>query len=868
NWKPKRRSHMAMFYNAKGDLNSLVKLDAEAIPVLKKEVLGSNIEKKKNIASILARINDDQASILLIKLLEDNDSQVRQKSVEAIGDRGDKRLTPYLVKALEDSDSYVRMEAAWALDKTGWRPGNPEQKSRYLIIREKWTELLQMREAALPVLIDSLKDKNHGVRLKSTEVLRAMGNIGYAAINEALKSEDKELRTGAAEAASLIKRKNSEADSKKEVKKQRTADEEVEEQIKRQKASMTAKSTVCEDKWAALMRKNGLDEERVLRFSKALSDDNEIVRAAAVESLKNAGNAGTECMIALLSDKKNNVRIAAIESLGDIKAKKAASYLVKLTKDKNENVRMASAHSLGQIGEPKTLPTIISLFSDQSPQVRKEASDSASNFGPLALSLLKNTFLEQDMTVRMTAIRSVSRINDVSSISLCVRMLNDSEYDVRDCAVKSLRILSENLFNSLIDESQRILIQGTVMEKSGMIATLSGIEDLGAKKAIYNFESDPDETIKNRARQALKGVQPENKVIPKIHTKVRPDIKQTADTSQEISPEIRKVISDLKNADNNIQMKAAEKVFIIGEDMIEPLIDSLKYDNPEYQNFAAELLTGLGDKAIKALISVLKTGKPEVKFIAAQSLGKIPEKVTIDALCEVLYKESDPAVRKVAAESLGFMGDRRSLDALIFAANEENKTVKGAAIRSLGYIEDKKAIKPLIDAFNDDDPYIIQMTTEALRNHGSDAIEALTYVLNTESNTGSRTRIAQALDELNWVPETEESISYYLIAKKQWEELEKIGEPAIKPLLEAISDDDIETRIAVVKTIANIGGKEAIAPLAKALCDKSSIVRKQAEASILAIGNQAVPVLEKIVANARDPTERTFTMSLIRKLEN
>ncbi|MDD4299632.1 MAG: HEAT repeat domain-containing protein [Methanomicrobium sp.] len=868
NWKPNRRSQMALYYNAKNDLNALAKLGKDSIPILKKEIIGSNTEKKKYIAGILPRIIDEQGLILLIKLLEDSDNQVRQKAVEAIGDSGDKRLVQYLVKALEDSDSYVRMEAAWALDKTGWKPSGNGQKARYLIVREKWTDLLQMREAALPYLIESLKDKNPGVRLKSTEVLRAMGNTGYAAINEALKSEDPELKKGAAEAASLIKKKNAEAASVKPDQKQKTPDEEVEEQLKRQKATMAARNTAKEDFWASLMRKNGLDEERVLRFSKALSDKNEIVRAAAIENLKSAGNAGAECMIILLSDEKNTVKIAAIESLGDMKVKKAAPYLVKLTKDKNENIRMASAHSLGQIGEPKTLPAIIKLFSDTNSSVRKEASDSAARFGNFALVLLKNTFLEQDMTVRMTAIRSVSKIIDSSSISLCVRMLNDSEFDVRECAVKALRILSENLFNSLIDESQRIVIQGTFMEKSGMIAALSGIEDLRAKEAVSVFKSDPNEAIRNRATDALQGKQPDNKVVPKKTSDISIQKKTPkAQEAEKYSAEIRNIIAGLKSDDNNIQMKAAEQVFLIGDDMIEPLIDSLNEDNPALQNFIAEILTGLGDKAIEGLIQALKTGKQGVKLIAAQNLGKIPEDNTIDALCEVLYHESDPVVRKVAAESLGFLGDSRSVEALVFAAREEDKTVKAAALRSLGYMGDTKVVPTLIDAYADEDANISTIATEALRNYGAFAIEHLTAALNSEGTSG-KTGIAQALDELNWVPETEESIAYYLIAKKQWKELVNIGKPAIKPLLEAITDSDPDVRMAVVETIAEIGGEEAVNPLAKALCDNSPAVRKKAEASIFAIGKKAVPILEKIVANAKNPTERTFTMSLIRKLES
>ncbi|MBP2133907.1 HEAT repeat protein [Methanomicrobium sp. W14] len=865
NWKPKSRVQMALFFNAKNDIESLVKLGKDSLPILQTEVIKGTADKKRGIAEVLSKYNDEQSLILLIKLLEDNDGSVRQKAAEAAGNLRDRRLVPYIVKKLEDSDSYVRMEAVWALDKTGWKPSDNGQKARYLMIKEKWTDLLQMRESALPYLIESLKDQNPGVRLKSAEVLRAMGNIGYSAINDALKSEDKELKKGAIEAAALIKKKNAENLKKKPGKKPRTPDEEVEEQIKRQKESMASKNSAKEDFWAALMRKNGLDEERTVRFSKALSDDNEIIRAAAVESLKNAGEAGIECMKALLSDGKNNVRIAAIESLGDIKATSAASYLVRLTKDKNENVRTASVHSLGQIKEEKTLPAIINLFSDKSLKVRTEASDSAAKFGVITLGILKDVFADQDMTVRMNAIRTISKIDDWSSISQCVRMLNDSEYDVRECAVKALISLSEYLFNPLIDESQRVLIQGTYMEKTGMIAALSGIEDLRAKQALSTFETDDDESIRNHAKQALYGTSGEEKIVPKQEKRPVKD----KNSSDKMTAEIRKVISDLKSEDSSVQMKAAEKVFIIGEDMIEPLIEELAEsgENPSFQNFVAEILTGLGDRAIQGLIKSLKDGNTGTKIIAAQSLGKIPEKVTIDALCETLYKEEIPEVRKVAAESLGFMGDHRSVDALIFASKEDNPAVKSAAIRSLGYINDSKAVKPLINVLEEGNEQVNRLAVESLKSFGKDAIEGLTEELGSV-NCHNRPAVAHALDEMNWVPETEESISLYLIAKKHWKELEKIGKPAIKPLSYAVFDEDINTRLAAVVTLGSIGGEETVPILAKALCDNSQVVRKEAETAIISIGRRAVPVLENIVANAENPTQRTFTMNILRKIES
>ncbi|MBN2734929.1 MAG: HEAT repeat domain-containing protein [Methanomicrobiaceae archaeon] len=862
NWKPKRQIHQALFFRAKGDLNSLISLGTTALPVLEKELLNADSEKKGEIADILSGIDDDKAKILLVGMLGDKDKRVRKKAAEAVGNSCDKRLWPYLVKSLDDPDADVRAEVAWALDKSNWKPSNNNEKAKYLILKERWIDLLEMKEAAIPALINSLKDKDPDVRLKSTEILREMGNPGYSAINTALKSEDPELKRAAAEAAAFIKRKKEESGQKRISGAQKTADEEIERQIRVQKTHFGPKNTQSEGYWAELMRKNGMDEKRVVRFSKTLSDDNEILRTAAVESLKSAGDAGIQCLIALLSDSKQSVRIAAIEALGDIEAKTAASEIAGFTADKNESVRMACAHSLGQIKDPKTLPALIRMFSDKNPAIREEASDSVAKFGRLALPILNRNYLDPAIIVRVLTLRSAGRICDTGSISLCVRMFNDAESEVRSSAITAIRILSKPFFNPVIDESQRILIQGTLMEKLGIITALAGINELRAKKVIAVFESDKDETVREHAHLALTGNIPEINNVP---VKTLKQKKPKGDSVKKTSEEKLQIIADLKSDNKSVRMKAAEKIFLTGDEMIDPLLDAFYESNPKTRNLIGEILSGLGDRAEKGLIKALNTGSPGVKMTAAQNLGKILDKNSVNALCEVLLHESDPVIRTVAAESLGFMQDFGSVDALIHAANDENRTVRRAAISSLGYIGDKKAIETLITAFKDNDPYIHGMATEALRKSGPKAKDILISALRTEKKD-SRERIAKVLDELGYRPETEEDTIYYLIAKKDWEKLEKVGKPVIGPLSVAITDDDIDTRIGAINVIAKTGEKDAVLPLAKALCDRTLVVRKRAESAIITIGRPALPALEKIVSETTDPNERTSAMNLIRKI--
>ncbi len=856
-WKPSTNRQAALFFYGTGDYETLAKTGDDAVRVLSADLKNPDPKVRKRIAPVLKKIKSDEALKLLITLFKDKEPAVRHSAVEAAGEMNNPNLQHYLVKSLDDPDSYVRVEAAWALDRLGWKPANGEEKVRYLMVKERWTDLVQMRERAIPTLIRGLSDQNPGTRVKCTEVLKAMGNAGYSAINEALRSDDPAIKKGAIEAVSRIKEKDSQKEEKKKpAEEQKSRDESIEEQLKRQKATMAARDTRTEEFWIRKLAACGIEGEKADRLSKALADENDIVRAAAVENLKQSGIETTDCLLYLLLDKKDSVRIAAIECLGDLKSNKAAPYLVKTLKDNNPNIRMASAHSLGLIREPKSIPSLIRCFSDQNADMRMEAALSVSKMGNSSLPYLKKSLESSDLVARITALRSVGKINDPLAISLAVRMLNDSEYDVRNCAVAVLRQMSEQMFNALMDEARRVRVQGNEYEKNGIILVLAGIKDLMARETLVEFTGDKNEKIRKKALELLG----EEAGAAKAGVAREP-------VPAKAGNELAGLIDGLRSSDTMIQMDAVEKLSILGEKAIKPLIDSIDDKNPEFQNLVAEILTGMGDPAVKSMIKELKTGRPAVKIILAQNLAKIPEDRTIGALCEVLYEENDPVVRMVAAESLGFIGDSQGLDALVYAVtNDENSRVKSAAIVSLGYFSEPKAIGALISVLDSDDHFMCRKAVDSLKNSGTEAIPLLLEALRTGSH--KRAHVAFALETLSWVPETERDIIYYLAAKENWDEIERIGEQAIDVLSELLTDGDPESRTNALEMIARIGGDSSITPLVSALGDLNTPIRKKAENALFEQGKAATPYLEQVVADTTDPNVRTFAMKLLKRIES
>lgn len=857
-WKPSRKRQAALYYYGTGDLDAFIARGDEAARIISAEIKDPEAGVRCRAASLLGRIDSKETIGPLVELLKDKKTVVRRSAVKAIAEKSDKKYNPYLVKSLYDPDTAVRTDVAWALDKGEWKPSDSNEYAQYLIVKEKWGDLVQMGELAIPCLINCLKDKNPNSRLRCTEALRAMGNQGYSAINDALKSDDPALKKAAAEAALRIKEKN--AGDKRKIKQNSgpvSPGNSVEAEIKKHKEGLSAKDTQSSQYWMEILSRAEIQPSRAVRFAKALSDPNGIVRIAAVENLKQNGEEATECLLYVLKDKDESVRIAAIEALGDIHDKRAAPELAKLLKEDNQRIRTASARALGMIGEPKSIPFLTEFFSTENPEFRKEVALAVAAMGTSSLPYLKMTLRNSDIRTTITALESVEQVADPIAISLAVRMLNDRRSEIRNRAVIALHWMSKTMFDSLMDEAMRIRIQGNEIEKQGIIIVLAGVNESEAKNVLAEFTGDSNEKIRKLAFEYA-GYIPENQKIKSS--------RQKTDSPKDQEDDIKRLIKKLKSSDRKIQAQAAERIAGMGEGAVRPLIKSLNDDNPEFLNLVAEILTGMGGSATKHMIREMETGKPSIRAIMVQNLAKIPGKETIPALCKVLHEDDDPVIRMVAAESLGPIGDETVLDYLIDSAlNDENTRVKSAAITSLGYFRNERAIEALIRILDSEDEILHEVTTKSLKNSGNSAIPVLRDAL--LSGRYRKDSIVSALEALSWVPETKQEIICYLFAKGEWDDIEKIGGQATGVLAEILNDDDPESRINAVRMIDKTGGEESIELLIPALGDTNSRVRKSAESALIKRGSGAVRYLERTVADTGDPNIRTFALKLLNKIE-
>jgi HEAT repeat protein len=106
-------------------------------------------------------------------------------------------------------------------------------------------------------------------------------------------------------------------------------------------------------------------------------------------------------------------------------------------------------------------------------------------------------------------------------------------------------------------------------------------------------------------------------------------------------------------------------------------------------------------------------------------------------------------------------------------------------------------------------------------------IEGLCQVLRHEKGS-TREKAALALDRLAWKPQDDINKAWYFAAKRNWQELADLGEPAIAPLVLALQHPEEGVRKAAGDTLEQIAlfySDSAVPLLCEALCDQLIEIR-------------------------------------------
>jgi HEAT repeat protein len=228
----------------------------------------------------------------------------------------------------------------------------------------------------------------------------------------------------------------------------------------------------------------------------------------------------------------------------------------------------------------------------------------------------------------------------------------------------------------------------------------------------------------------------------------------------------------------------------------------------------------LGPGALRLVTGVLSdhTGYFDylIRIEAVYSLGRLGA-IGVPGLLKEL-NEFDEYIQDRTVDTLKKIG-APAVPALVDALKNSSRNVRWQAASALGQMgaRDGATVAALIGALDDSESIVRFSAAESLGKMGRDAAPAVSAL---RKRLGAR-----------------ESIGTYYV-----EALEKIGAPAIGPLLDAVRTEDITLRDAVV-ALGKIGVPAAIGPLLDAARTEDITLRYAVENGLVSVGVAALPAL-------------------------
>ena len=827
-WKQDQTEEKVLCLIIAGNFRELARMKSTGLPALIDLLGHGDYVIQTRALHAIGLTGDITALPYLIRMRDDGDPGIRGAVMEALGGIGGHKAEMVLRKALRDPAPGVRVEAAWALDKTGWKPQNTAEKVFFLMAKEQWNELSRMGTEVIPYLLASLREKEGGVRHKAAGTLRDMGPTGEKAL-EYLKTEgkDKRIRELASDALTMI------------------SEDESAPPLGEEGMDITETEDTSYH--------NETPEEKAARLAKPLGDSDKQIRIAAVEALRQVGDAASGYLIRTLGDEDTAIRAAAAEALGEIGNPQAVPVLIRMLRDDDSEIRMASATALGGIRDTFSINPLIRLFEDEDEGVRSAA---ALALADMEISVMIPALMEasesENKVICISVAEALGNINDPEVITPLITLLNDSNEDVRESAVRAFahpgNLVTEKItaLVSLLEDRQ---------DRNRRLLALDALGEITDERAglfILRAADDPDRAVSEKAVDVLDHRQ-----------RMRPG------NGREEKEIISRLIRDLGSDESDQRTEARRRLVRAGRPATDQLTDALERANPTLRKEITGVLTAMGESVLDEIIRATgdRNRSDQTRIALMAVLSRFPHRRTAEATGRILSGDENTGIRMAAAEALGEMGGPHIVDALSNALTDRERDVRMMAVEILAASGQKGAVNPLIRTIKEETD-ISEPAAEALARLGRVAVGPLLRELRMGSQEW-RLKVARILENIGWEPATGTDRLYYQIATGNFEDVRSLD-----PILDAIRSCDDDIRTAATEALGDMGhlavsllvpvlnsgknrdraraaealgyaGEEAIPPLIGALSDRSSGVRAKAAGGLETAGWKPVNQKEK-----------------------
>lgn len=676
------------------------------------------------MAESLGVAGDATAIAQLIPMLQDADAGVRKATVIALGKLDDARAIHPLFSKLEDSDSLVCMETKNALYRT-WDlaavdPLLEELKSDNPISRREAARYLPRFPA--PRVNDRLaevmaQDQVDFVRDEALTALATMRDSRAVPPLIAMLQNKKPLLLN-----KFIDNRGRAARLLGQIRDPRA----VEPLLKLVTESTDSQSIII----AAL---GAIGDVRAINplFALLTNPDTKKQRSV-IEALEQFSKTAVPEILPALKADYPIVRCQAARMLGRLGERSAVTPLIAALHDKDLTVKNSVIQALGALKDIRAVKPLAVILQQKvvtcDPEAEKARSDPQSGM-PMALgvpysnpSLAFNKETTVDgITLRISAIFSLSKIDDPVVVAPLVKAYNSNERLVSKAAEQGLRYLHNPRAGAAL-----IPLLGRI-KADKLPAMYEILGSIGGPQAAGYFigklhSADPAIRLKAISYLYLNT----DKRVPAalLNALHDPDglVRCTAanglgklKVAKAFDPLLKMLTTD---SDNNARASAA---YALGElkaiKAVPALIDTLQNtEDVTVFMLTCMALGNIGDtRAVQVMISAMKNKDEMLRSQAIESIATFDDPRVTTALLDVLNhspapirpkiaipNDIRPTIRSKAVQALALRKETGVTETLIGLLNDQEFAVRTAAVEALGLRNDAKAVEPLVDLLQRD----------------------------------------------------------------------------------------------------------------------------------------------------------------------
>ena len=495
-------------------LGSMGEKAADAVAALEGLLKDKSSAVRGHAAESLGEIGSPARSAVpaLIKLITDPEKAVRREAMDAVRAirPGPDVVLPLLVKQLEAADPAIRMSVLSAFAEQG-QAAVPNLINALKNKEAAYWACLVLGEigpdaaAAVPALIETLKDDRPGVRREAILALAEIGEAAAPAVPALTESLDCEINcVPATFALGRIGEVPSEVEAK--IKKNAQSSDKILSTV-----SLWALAKMHPDD-EQLVRKT---VRRLAGFLKAEDVNHRRAAAEALVDLDPDPKIARPILKKAMEDASPEVLDAVMDVMAGL-GKKVVPRLIEALKV--EEVRLRAAAIIARIGPPAkaAVPALGDALGDESSETRNEVLFALAAIGPeakAAVPAITKALRDPDMNVRYAACHALGQIGPAAmpAKSELVGNLGSADQFLAMASAWALARVHPECSETAA-KSVPVLIES--MGEPDVMTRLHAAQALGclgalAKDAVPALEKaleDANETVRTAASEALKAI--------------------------------------------------------------------------------------------------------------------------------------------------------------------------------------------------------------------------------------------------------------------------------------------------------------------------------------------------------------------------